>query len=392
MLARRLGGDAGDALLRARAAGRTTTYAGPAHASTSRTCTSGRCRSSWTATGSRSPCLPWSRRDQRALGAAARDAAADPGDRPVVRAGERCEMCAQPIADEHQHVVDLESRTLMCTCRGCYLLFTDQHADAALPRRARPLPLLPRLRLRCRGLGRAPDPGRASPSCSATRCRNGSSPSTRARPAPPSPSSRWRPGTRVVAANPALGILLPDVEALLIYRADRGRGEFSCLLVPIDVCYELVGTMRTTWRGFDGGEEARAAMEEFFARAEAGRGRRPRSRTAKPHDRPAVRGPRRRRRAVRRRAAADRVRLRHQEWTESRDPRDRAALPGPDRAAAPPLRRGRAERPACAVRRTGSAGRTPCGRSCGCTATRRSRVSPGPPRSTCRCRAPTTST
>jgi len=34
-------------------------------------------------------------------------------------------MCAEPIADEHQHVVNLESRVLMCTCRGCYLLFTD---------------------------------------------------------------------------------------------------------------------------------------------------------------------------------------------------------------------------------------------------------------------------
>ena len=48
--------------------------------------------------------------------------------RPDVRAGERCEMCAQPIPDEHQHVVGLESRALMCTCRGCYLLFSDQHA------------------------------------------------------------------------------------------------------------------------------------------------------------------------------------------------------------------------------------------------------------------------
>jgi hypothetical protein len=74
---------------------------------------------------------------------------------------------------------------------------------------------------------------------------------------------------RVMAANPDLGVLFPDVEALLIYRTERGLGEFGCLLVPIDVCYELVGTMRTTWRGFDGGEEARNAMAEFFARAEA---------------------------------------------------------------------------------------------------------------------------
>src|SRR6478736_6086772 len=43
-------------------------------------------------------------------------------------AGERCEMCAEPIADEHQHVVNTSARQLMCTCRGCYLLFSDPHA------------------------------------------------------------------------------------------------------------------------------------------------------------------------------------------------------------------------------------------------------------------------
>ena len=50
--------------------------------------------------------------------------------------GERCEMCAEHIADEHQHVVDVEGRQLMCVCRGCYLLFTD--TDAVLHYRAVP--------------------------------------------------------------------------------------------------------------------------------------------------------------------------------------------------------------------------------------------------------------
>src|SRR5215472_9905492 len=38
--------------------------------------------------------------------------------------GERCDMCATPIPDEHAHVVNVESRNLLCTCRACYLLFT----------------------------------------------------------------------------------------------------------------------------------------------------------------------------------------------------------------------------------------------------------------------------
>ena len=49
--------------------------------------------------------------------------------RPAAPVGERCEMCSEPIGDEHQHVVDVRSRAMMCTCRPCYLLFTDQHAD-----------------------------------------------------------------------------------------------------------------------------------------------------------------------------------------------------------------------------------------------------------------------
>jgi len=72
----------------------------------------------------------------------------------------------------------------------------------------------------------------------------------------------------MVSANPQLDLLLPDVEALLIYRDEHGKGDFHCVLVPIDICYELVGTMRMTWRGFDGGSEAHTAMDAFFVNVE----------------------------------------------------------------------------------------------------------------------------
>jgi hypothetical protein len=36
-------------------------------------------------------------------------------------------------------------------------------------------------------------------------------------------------------------------------------------VVPIDACYELVGNLRILWRGFDGGSEARAYLDTFFA-------------------------------------------------------------------------------------------------------------------------------
>jgi hypothetical protein len=39
--------------------------------------------------------------------------------------------------------------------------------------------------------------------------------------------------------------------------------------VPIDTCYELVGRLRMLWRGFDGGQEAHEALNEFFERVKA---------------------------------------------------------------------------------------------------------------------------
>ena len=50
------------------------------------------------------------------------------GEKPKAAPGEACEMCAEPIGDGHSHVVNLESRQIMCTCRACYLLFTHQGA------------------------------------------------------------------------------------------------------------------------------------------------------------------------------------------------------------------------------------------------------------------------
>ena len=56
--------------------------------------------------------------------------------RPEPSPYERCEMCGAPVADAHSHVVDMGTRTLMCTCRPCFLLFA--HDDATLAYRAVP--------------------------------------------------------------------------------------------------------------------------------------------------------------------------------------------------------------------------------------------------------------
>src|SRR5581483_6785632 len=49
-------------------------------------------------------------------------------DTLVQAMGEVCEICAQPIAEDHGHVVDVRGRQLLCSCRGCYLLFVPKGA------------------------------------------------------------------------------------------------------------------------------------------------------------------------------------------------------------------------------------------------------------------------
>ena len=69
---------------------------------------------------------------------------------------------------------------------------------------------------------------------------------------------------RLASAYPLLGAAEPDVEAVLLCR-DSHASQAEYFIVPIDVCYELAGRMRMLWKGFDGGSEARASIEEFLA-------------------------------------------------------------------------------------------------------------------------------
>jgi hypothetical protein len=181
--------------------------------------------------------------------------------KPRAAPGEACEMCAEPIGDSHSHVVNLESRQIMCTCRACYLLFTHQGAAGgryrAVPDRylhdqafglgegqwdALQIPVRVAFFFLNSDLGRVvafyPSPAGATESLL--------------------PLEAW---ADVVAANPVMTDLAPDVEALLVRRAGQG---FECFLVPIDACYELVGLVRMHWKGFDGGQEAWEAIDGFF--------------------------------------------------------------------------------------------------------------------------------
>lgn len=181
-------------------------------------------------------------------------------------AGERCEMCAESIADEHQHVVNVAGRQLMCVCRGCYLLFTDPHAelryravpdrylaftDFALDRRAwdaMQIPVGVAFFFTNSALGRtvAFYPGPAG-ACESELDLD-----------------MWN---AIRAADSRVDLFSDDVEALLVRVPESGSPQ--TFLVPIDACYEFVGRLRLLWRGFDGGQQAREFIDEFFAQIAA---------------------------------------------------------------------------------------------------------------------------
>ncbi len=77
-------------------------------------------------------------------------------------------------------------------------------------------------------------------------------------------SARCPPGISLVADNPALDPhASPTSESSLVNRVGERRLYY---LAPIDVCFELVGLMRTHWRGLSGGEEVWREIDAFFAR------------------------------------------------------------------------------------------------------------------------------
>jgi hypothetical protein len=170
-------------------------------------------------------------------------------------------MCATPIDPLHSHVADLERSALACTCRACYLLFTDAGAGRgryrAVPDRylrdpARPLTAAQWGELDVPvGLAFFMNSSRRGEVCGFYPSPAGVTECTL-------DLQAW---ARLGETHPLTASAEDDVEAVLVIRADAGVEYF---LVPIDACYELAGRMRMLWQGFDGGAEARQAIDEFL--------------------------------------------------------------------------------------------------------------------------------
>ena len=184
---------------------------------------------------------------------------------------EKCELCGVALFPEHRHLLEVASHKIICACDPCSLRFENvlEGRFKLIPRDVRTLAGF--------RLSDAQWEDLALPISLAFLVY--STPAKKMLALYPSPAgatesllplSSWQ---SLVGDNPALGRMEADVEALLVNRVGENRLYY---LAPIDICFELVGVMRTHWRGLSGGEEVWREIDAFFARlAERARPMRP---------------------------------------------------------------------------------------------------------------------
>lgn len=173
----------------------------------------------------------------------------------------QCGLCAAPVPPEHRHLLDVQERTILCACRACAILFEAE------PTRRGHYRLTPDRHRRIEGfrLSEADWAELSIPvdlafffySSAADRvvaCYPGPAGVTESA----LPLTGW---DRLVRENPVLQRLEPEVEGLLIDRAEGAREHW---IVPLDACYRLAGMIRTRWRGLGGGPELRQEVARYF--------------------------------------------------------------------------------------------------------------------------------
>src|SRR4051794_16715377 len=165
---------------------------------------------------------------------------------PVADAGVQCELCPLTLGPGHRHLLHLDERRILCVCETCWAvrsgeaeyrpvgnrtLWLDDFAltDEQWASFQIPIGLAFFMVSTVSGGVIALYPSPAG----ATECELD--------------LEAWE---RLVAENPALASLEGDAEALIVNRmAEPPRH----VIAPIDVAYELVGVVKTSWEGISGG-------------------------------------------------------------------------------------------------------------------------------------------
>jgi hypothetical protein len=174
---------------------------------------------------------------------------------------EHCELCSEIIPARHRHLLDLSKRSLLCACQACSLLFSEEGTGGEKYR------LIPDRYLALVDFRMTDQQWDELAIPISMAFIYYSKEAKRPMAFYPSPAGAveclldlegWEALTQ---GNLILHDMVPDVEALLINRVKQAREHY---IVPIDACYQLVGLIRTTWKGLSGGAEAQEAIASFF--------------------------------------------------------------------------------------------------------------------------------
>lgn len=178
---------------------------------------------------------------------------------------EYCELCSASLAPRHEHLVEINSRNIICSCEACAILFTGQigvDSDANYRRVPKRVAQLSDFRITDAQWDSLLVPINMAFFYDST-------PQQKVIAVYPSPAGAtestlgldtWN---EIAEANPIVLTMERDVEALLVNRIDRSK-PYQYYLVPIDRCYELVGIIRVHWRGLSGGTEVWHHIHAFF--------------------------------------------------------------------------------------------------------------------------------
>jgi hypothetical protein len=177
----------------------------------------------------------------------------------------RCELCGSNMAAEHEHLLEMEKRRLVCGCQACAILFSGQTGQRykRVPSRIRTLRNFKMTDAQWEDL--------LVPINMAFFFQQGSTekiiamyPSPAGATESQLPLESWQ---QIASENPVLQSMEPDVEALLVNRLGEQRGfpAHQYFLLPIDQCFKLVGLVRTHWRGLSGGSELWQELGQYFA-------------------------------------------------------------------------------------------------------------------------------
>ncbi len=173
---------------------------------------------------------------------------------------ERCELCSTELAPDHQHLVEPQTRQLLCACQACAILFSGQ-AETKYRRVPRRIRYLPDFRLTDAQWDSLLIPIGMAFFFHGTAA--GKTVALYPSPAGATESlldlESW---DEIVRDNPALKEMEADTEALLVNRVREAREYY---IAPVDECYKLVGLIRAHWHGLSGGAAVWEEIGRFFA-------------------------------------------------------------------------------------------------------------------------------